>query len=144
MPAKKSSAVKKTAPKSATRKPSTNKKAGNPKGRKQKDGADVFAYWWRLLAPGFPEPVREFQFARVAMKRNWKADFCWPGHRVIVEIDGGQWLANGGRHNRDSDREKLNAANLLEYAVLRYSTQMMDSDPVTMIEQVKQLLETRG
>jgi very-short-patch-repair endonuclease len=42
--------------------------------------------------------------------RRFRCDFADPHKKLGVECDGGQWLANGGRHNRDSDREKLNIA----------------------------------
>ena len=59
--------------------------------------------------------------------RKWRADYAWPLQRVLVEIDGGAW--SGGRHTRGAgfiaDMEKLNAAALLGYAVLRYTPQQL-------------------
>ena len=73
---------------------------------------------------GLPEPIPEYKFHP---QRKWRADYCWPIHRVIVEIDGGAWT--GGRHTRGSgfikDLEKLNAAALLGFAVLRYTPQQL-------------------
>lgn len=75
-------------------------------------------------AAGLPEPVPEYRFHP---HRKWRADYAWPLHRVIVEIDGGAW--SGGRHTRGAgfiaDLEKLNAAALLGYAVLRYTPQQL-------------------
>ena len=69
---------------------------------------------------GLPEPIPEYKFHHA---RKWRADYCWPIHRVIVEIDGGLFVR--GRHSRGAgmlkDFEKLNAAALLGYAVLRYA-----------------------
>jgi very-short-patch-repair endonuclease len=71
--------------------------------------------------------------------RGWQFDFAWPEQRVAVEIDGGQWMSHGGRHSRDSDREKLNQAAVLGWRVLRYSGTMLQ-DPERVIVEVMQAL----
>ena len=69
-------------------------------------------------------PEREFLFAS---PRKWRFDFCFPQHKLAVEIDGGIWQA--GRHSRatgfENDCRKLNMAAKLGYRVLRYSTAMV-------------------
>ena len=73
-------------------------------------------------AAGLPEPTPEFRFNP---QRKWRADYCWPfaTPRVIVEIDGGVWTQ--GRHTRGAgfiaDQQKTNSAQLLGFAVLRYT-----------------------
>lgn len=76
-------------------------------------------------------PQAEYQFC---LPRKWRFDWAWVDQRVAVEIDGGQWLANGGRHNTDADRDKLNAAAALGWRVLRFSTQQLDTDPMTCVD----------
>lgn len=66
---------------------------------------------------------------RFAPPRRWRFDFAFVAERVAVEFDGGQWVANGGRHNRDSDRAKLNEAAALGWRVLRFSNQQWEADP---------------
>jgi very-short-patch-repair endonuclease len=89
------------------------------------------------MAPkGVPAPVKEHQFHP---KRKWRFDFAWPERMVAVEVDGGQWKKWGGRHNRDSDREKLNAAAALGWRVLRYSGAMLN-DPASVVEQIVEAL----
>jgi very-short-patch-repair endonuclease len=82
-------------------------------------------------------PVREYVFAR---PRKWKFDFAFPEQKIAVEIEGGIW--RGGRHNRatgyETDLEKYNAAVLLGWRVLRYSTDMVIAGDA--IEGVSQLL----
>lgn len=68
-------------------------------------------------------PEREVRFAWSAMRRAWRFDLCWPDARLAVEVDGGIWT--DGRHSRGSgyepDCEKLNAAVLLSWRVLRFT-----------------------
>ena len=54
-----------------------------------------FALYWRGL--GGPELQREFVFHP---ERKWRADFAHVGSRTLIEIEGGIFLAGGGRHNR--------------------------------------------
>jgi very-short-patch-repair endonuclease len=77
-------------------------------------------------------PVREYRFSN---ERNWRFDFafldapCVHGRRIAVEIEGGTHAR--GRHNRASgyekDIEKYNAAALMGWIVLRYTTAMVKS-----------------
>ncbi len=77
---------------------------------------------------GIPEPEREFRFHQA---RQWRADFAWPDHFLLVECEGGvfaRFQRNGqayGWHQSVarylSDMEKYNAAALLGFRVLRYS-----------------------
>lgn len=70
-----------------------------------------------------PVPVREVRFAWAAMHRAWRFDLCWPDARLAVEVDGAIWTE--GRHSRgagyEADCEKLNAAVLLGWRVLRFT-----------------------
>lgn len=70
--------------------------------------------------------------------RKWRADFCHPVLKIIVEIEGGIFIA--GRHSRGSgvikDMEKYNAAVLLGWKVLRYET----SQVTEMVDDVKRLM----
>ena len=65
-----------------------------------------------------PEPVEEFKFCE---DRKFRADFCWPKQKIILEVEGGIW--SGGMHGRGvgitRDIEKYNLAATLGYKVLR-------------------------
>lgn len=71
-------------------------------------------------------PVREYRFVP---DRRWRADFAWPADRLLVEVEGGTWT--NGRHTRGSgyqaDCEKYNAAVLLGWRVLRYTSEQIKS-----------------
>lgn len=75
-------------------------------------------------AAGLPEPIPEYKFHPL---RKWRADYAWPLHKVIVEVEGGAYTQ--GRHTRGAgfvaDMCKYNNAALLGYAVLRYTPQQI-------------------
>nr|WP_245349843.1 endonuclease domain-containing protein [Acinetobacter guillouiae] len=62
-------------------------------------------------------------------KRKWRADFHIVGKNILVEVEGGVW--SGGRHTRGKgyigDMEKYNAAVVMGYQVLRFSTDQVKS-----------------
>lgn len=70
--------------------------------------------------------AQEFKFHP---DRQWRADFHIIGTRILVEVEGGIW--SGGRHTRGKgylgDMEKYNAATVLGYQVLRFSTEQVKS-----------------
>ena len=99
---------------------------------------DFFLRMWEAFGDPDVEPVAEYKFDA---RRRWRFDFAWPGHRVAVEIDGGQWLQGGGRHNADADRWKLNAAAAQGWLVLRFSPGMLEHDPRGCVRLVKQALK---
>jgi very-short-patch-repair endonuclease len=85
----------------------------------------------QLEQAGIPH-TREYRFHP---ERKWRADFmvgpdfAWPVRgRYLIEIDGGAWTA--GRHVRgkgfEADLEKLNAAALLGFRVLRFTPAMVE------------------
>ena len=95
-------------------------------------------FFFQCRALGLPQPEREYPFAKQKMKRNWRADFCWPDRRLLVEIEGGGWTH--GRHVRgagfEKDIEKYNAAILLGWKLLRFSSAMVKSgEAITTVEE---------
>jgi very-short-patch-repair endonuclease len=96
-----------------------------------------FALAWRTLGPESWPCVTQYQFHP---ERQWQFDFAFPAVKLAVEIDGGQWASHGGRHSRDSDREKLNAAAVLGWRVLRYSGAML-KDPESVVAEIVAALE---
>ena len=83
-----------------------------------------FELWQMILADKMPQPEREYEFAK-DLGRKWRADFCWPNRKLIVEVEGGTWVR--GRHARgkgmQEDMDKYNAAARLGYMVLRFTTE---------------------
>lgn len=77
-----------------------------------------------IRALTLPEPEREYRFSH----RRWRLDFAWPAYKVAAEVEGGTW--SRGRHSRgagfERDCEKYNAAALLGWRVLRFTTGMVE------------------
>lgn len=61
--------------------------------------------------------------------RKWRADFHLIDKKILVEIEGGIW--SGGRHTRGigylGDMEKYNAATMMGFQVIRFSTDQVKS-----------------
>lgn len=93
-----------------------------------------------LEAARLPAPVRELRFWPA---RKWRADLAYPQANLLIEADGGQHMAGGGRHNTDADREKLNHAAVAGWRVLRFSTQQLDRDMTACVEVIRKALEAR-
>lgn len=87
-------------------------------------GEETFALHCRASLHPVNQPVREYRFSPT---RKWRFDFAFPQQKVAVEIEGGVFA--NGRHNRgfgfETDMEKYNAAVMLGWRVLRYSTGMV-------------------
>lgn len=62
-------------------------------------------------------------------KRKWRADFHLIDKKILVEVEGGIW--SGGRHTRGKgylrDLEKYNAATMMGFQVIRFSTDQVKS-----------------
>lgn len=98
---------------------------------------------WRLCRPvGMPDPVPEHRFAP---PRRWRFDRAWPSEMVAVELEGGVWTA--GRHTRGAgflgDLEKLNAAVVLGWRVLRYAADDLRTRPAAVVDEIVGLLRGR-
>ena len=72
---------------------------------------------------------REVVFSSIMdTKRKFRADFFCPNLKLIVEVNGGQWIS--GRHNRggsyQKDLEKLNIAQSNGFNVLQFTYEMLE------------------
>jgi len=84
---------------------------------------------------------QEFEFHP---KRKWRADFHLVGKKILVEVEGAIW--SGGRHTRGKgyigDMEKYNAATMMGFQVLRFSTDQVKSG--SAIEQIEKMVGDLG
>jgi very-short-patch-repair endonuclease len=94
--------------------------------RNNKDKKHVFRELLEDRAPlALEGMVEEYRFYS---ERKWRADYGWPDLKLLCEIDGGSWAPHGGRHATDRDREKINTAVSLGFAVLRFSPEQVTGD----------------
>ena len=93
-----------------------------------------FETYWRLFAPGAPQPEHDVEFCP---DRRWRADFMWQEYGVIVECEGGVYTgqAHGSVSGILRDIEKYNAANSLGYRVFRYGPKQRE-DPQRFAKKV--------
>jgi hypothetical protein len=86
-----------------------------------------------LLALGITY-LREYRFDA---KRLWRADYCIPDYKIIIEVEGGIWT--NGRHTRSlgflGDMEKYNAATLAGYRVYRVEPNKLMTDGIKLVRQ---------
>lgn len=111
--------------------------------KKKPDLEKQFLTIWKQVI-GSPLPEQEFRFHPT---RKWRLDFAWPEQRVAVEIQGGVFTKGRGGHTSgvgvQRDCEKGNAATLLKWRVLRFTTVDLRQTPVQCCEQVVELLNWR-
>ena len=93
---------------------------------KRTDKADLLAF--QMRAAGLPEPMREFKFSAT---RKWRFDLAYPNRTppLAIEVEGNIWgrSRHGWGTGFEDDCRKYNAAALLGWVVLRYSTGMVES-----------------
>jgi very-short-patch-repair endonuclease len=119
-------------------------KATRPKGRSKRPNVkdekvpnEFEAKLARELKTLKIEFEQEFEFHP---KRKWRADFHLVGKKILVEVEGAIW--SGGRHTRGKgyigDMEKYNAATMMGFQVLRFSTDQVKSG--LAIQQIEKMV----
>lgn len=96
----------------------------------------IKSFWKKY---NMPAPILEYRFAKEAINRNWRTDYCWPEVKLAVETEGaiykiGKDGKQGGRHNRPvgfkKDMEKYNMLTELGWHLLRYEPKKVDYDQI--------------
>lgn len=101
---------------------------------------------WQIRAAQLPEPRRQYRFLE---NRRYRADFAWPGLKLLVELQGGKWVPGGGAHQRakrwESDMERMNLAQLHGWILLQFSgDQVRSGEALSWIETAMEMLDGRG
>lgn len=92
-----------------------------------------------MFALTAPTPATEYRFHP---ERRWRFDFAWPDVRVAVEVNGNAWaVRGGGRHGKDADLEKGNAAAAAGWRVFTFSPAMLERDPAACVDVVRAAVE---
>ncbi|MCH7389539.1 DUF559 domain-containing protein [Acinetobacter dispersus] len=114
-------------------KPKANRKR-KPKQQEPSEGELILMRDLRALGICFEH---EYKFHPT---RKWRADFLISDTKILIEVEGGIW--SQGRHTRGAgyigDMEKYNAAAILGFQVLRFSTQQVKSG--LAVQQIEQLV----
>ena len=115
------------------------------KSKRKSRGAKVESIGESLLAMQLKALKIEFeQEFKFHAKRKWRADFHITGKKLLVEVEGGIW--SGGRHTRGKgyigDMEKYNAATMMGFQVLRFSTDQVKSGHA--IQQIEKMVGDLG
>ena len=91
---------------------------------------------WQLKDAGMPEPETQF---RAVPGRRFAWDFAYPDNRLLVEVQGGTWVANTGHTSGRGvarDCEKANMATLHGWRVLLFTGDMVrDGTALAIIQQ---------
>jgi len=91
------------------------------------------------------ETKQEVPFSKIfPTNRQFRADFYCPRLRIIIEVNGGQFI--GGRHNRggggyETDLTKLNLAQSHGIRVFQYTYEMLEKRQY--IESIRRIYENR-
>lgn len=105
-----------------------------PQQQEPSEGESILMRDLRALGIGFEH---EYKFHPI---RKWRADFLISNTKILIEVEGGIW--SQGRHTRGTgyigDMEKYNAAAILGFQVLRFSTQQVKSG--SAVQQIEQLV----
>lgn len=148
----------------ATAAPKTKKTdpAAPAKKKLSKDKSAMLRGIMERWAPELLPMIRaEYQFAKHLPKpRFWRADWVFlldpaladmgappPADGLLgvaIEVDGGKWVRGGGRHNTDEDRDKMNKYARLGYLTLRYSPDMLEADPIGVVQDIRETLKRAG
>jgi very-short-patch-repair endonuclease len=83
---------------------------------------------------------KEFKFHNI---RKWRADYAIPSKMLLIEIEGA--VFQKGRHTRgegySKDCEKYNAAQILGYKVLRYTTGQIKENPIQIYNDLREAIK---
>jgi very-short-patch-repair endonuclease len=84
--------------------------------------------WQRIEWAGLPLPVLQYHWAK-SEGRQFRSDGAYVAERILLEVQGGIWAQDPGRHNRGSgyerDCDRDNLAALLGWKLLRFTERMI-------------------
>lgn len=89
---------------------------------------------------GVPDPETQYEIRTAG--RTFRADFCWPRLRLVVEADSWRW--HGGKRKTESDRERDQLLTIAGWIVVRFTRNQIKLEPertgrklVALIEQMR-------
>lgn len=127
---------------------------GKPKRpSRNKQGELDFAFACRVFK--LPSPEQQFKLLKTVqvprkdgknIPGKWLFDFAWPEFKLIVEIDGGVFMAGGGAHSHPVDIKrnmaKQNDATLAGFVIIRFMPEQVKKGEAIAFTQ--RVLAARG
>ena len=83
-------------------------------------------------AVGLPRPLINKKI------HNHEVDFQWPGHRLVVEVDGYEWHRT--RRRFEDDRARDRTLTVAGWRVVRFTDRALNDEPQTVRAQLEQLI----
>lgn len=74
---------------------------------------------------GIAEPQAQYEIETAG--RRFRADFCWPDLRLIVECDSWRW--HGGKLKTESDRERDQLLTIAGWIVVHFTRNQIKLEP---------------
>ena len=93
---------------------------------------------WVLHEAGVPAPRTQHKIWDEHGVEVARVDFCWPGHRLVVEADGFAFHSDRASYRRD--RERGNELVRLGWRVLRFTFEDVRQRPGHVVSLVRQCL----
>lgn len=88
---------------------------------------------------GVPKPQTQYEIT--AEGRTYRADFCWPKLRLIVECDSWRW--HGGKLKTESDRDRDQRLTIGGWVVVHFTRNQIKLSPERTGERLVALLAGR-
>jgi very-short-patch-repair endonuclease len=88
-----------------------------------------------LRQAGLPLPATQVPIC------GYRVDFLWPGHQLVVEIDGFEFHGDRAAFERDRERDQVLAA--AGYRVIRITYRQLEERPYALVARLAQLLGPR-
>ena len=80
---------------------------------------------------GAPVPTAQFEVRDGLGRFVCRADFAYPDHRILIELDSERYHLD--RETFQRDREKQNTAQQLGWTVYRFTWQQLSDDPASVL-----------
>lgn len=108
---------------------------GRPGGAKRTRSGGERAMLRLIRAAQLPAPRTNYPVA------GYSADFCWPDHRLIVELDGYDF--HSGRPALERDHRRDIVHKNAGYEVLRFTARQLAEEPLLVIANIARALDRR-
>ncbi|GIK76954.1 MAG: hypothetical protein BroJett022_06440 [Actinomycetes bacterium] len=71
--------------------------------------------------------------------RTFEVDFCWPGRRIAIEVDG--YAFHGGRSRANADRDRDQALAIAGWTAVRFTADQIRDEPAEVVRRLRLLFQ---